>query len=144
MASTEGHTHADNLTVSKFDQSSDPIPKVVPPRGSKDARSFRPSTLAEVNVMSNYEPLTLQCGSRSIPIGCGNNVEDLLLISSCLMALWCFLLGIFGLMLKSAVDSTDSHTALWVYFWLFIAFILMTGGMIATGQVERARAEKEA
>lgn len=137
------HAHADTLpAVSKFDQSANPIPKVVPPRGSKDARSFRPSTLAEINVMNQYKPLTMSCGSKTIPIGCGNSLEDLLLIIGCIFALWSFVLGLAGLLLKSAIDTDRNHTALWTYFWLFILSVLLLGGMIATGQVERGRAEK--
>lgn len=91
--------------VSKFDQSKDPIPKVVPPRGSKDARSFRPSTLAEINMMNKYEPLTVKCGSRTIPIACGNSLEDFLLLCGCIFALWTFILAIASLLLKSALDT---------------------------------------
>lgn len=98
--------HADTMEkVSKFDQSSDPIPKVVPPRGSKDARSFRPSTLAEINMMNRYEPLTLEACGRTIPIGCGNSLEDVLLICGCTFALWSFVLGVSALLLKSAIDT---------------------------------------
>lgn len=102
----KGHAHADTLAkVSKFDQSVDAIPKVVPPRGSKDARSFRPSTLAEINMMNRYEPLTMQACGRTIPIGCGNSLEDVLLICGCIFALWSFVLGLAALMLKSAIDT---------------------------------------
>lgn len=136
------HAHADTQPrVSKFDQSKNPIPKVVPPRGSKDARSFRPSTLAEINLMNRYEPLTMQCGGKTIPIGCGNSLEDVVLIAGCVFALWAFVLGVSSLMLKSAIDTDRNHTALWVYFWFFILGALLLGGMIATGQVERRRAE---
>lgn len=107
-----GHVHADTLQkVSKFDQSKDAIPKVVPPRGSKDARSFRPSTLAEINMMNRYEPLTMQACGRTIPIGCGNSLEDVLLICGCIFALWSFVLGLAALMLKSAID-TDRYIKL--------------------------------
>lgn len=100
------HAHADTApSVSKFDQSSDPIPKVVPPRGSKDARSFRPSTLAEINMMNRYEPLEWNACGRKIPVGCGNSLEDVLLICGCIFALWSFVIGIVGLMLKSAIDT---------------------------------------
>ena len=106
----KGHPHADTLAkVSKFDQSKDAIPKVVPPRGSKDARSFRPSTLAEINMMNRYEPLTMQACGRTIPIGCGNSLEDVLLICGCIFALWSFVLGLAALLLKSAID-TDRYT----------------------------------
>lgn len=98
--------HADTQhKVSKFDQSKNPIPKVVPPRGSKDARSFRPSTLAEINLMNRYEPLEMQCGGKTYGIGCGNSLEDVLLISGCILALWSFVLGVSGLLLKSAIDT---------------------------------------
>lgn len=100
--------------VSKFDQSKDPIPKVVPPRGSKDARSFRPSTLAEINMMNKYEPLSVKCGERSIPIACGNSLEDFLLLCGCIFALWSFILGLASLLLKSALD-TDMCDALCVF-----------------------------
>lgn len=134
--------HVDTMNpVSKFDQSADPIPKVVPPRGSKDARSFRPSTLAEINMMNKYEPLTMKCGSRTVPIACGNSLEDFLLLCGCMFALWCFILGFSALLLKSALDTDRRHTAVWIYFWLFVLFILLLGGSIATGQVERRRVE---
>ncbi|CAM9577925.1 unnamed protein product [Ectocarpus sp. 12 AP-2014] len=137
--------HADTQQeVSKFDQSKNPIPKVVPPRGSKDARSFRPSTLAEINMMNRYEPLELKCGDKTFGIGCGNSLEDVLLIMGCILALWSFVLGVSGLLLKSAIDTDLHHTALWVYFWLFILGCFLLGGMIATGQVERFRSERVA
>lgn len=137
------HQHADSMpAVSRFDQSKNPIPKVVPPRGSKDARSFRPSTLAEINIMKQYKPLTMKCGNKTIGIGCGNSLEDLLLIMGCIFALWSFVLGFAGLLLKSAIDTDRNHTALWTYFWLFLLSVILLGGMIATGQVERIRAEK--
>lgn len=98
--------HADTYpAVNKFNQSEDPIPKVVPPRGSKDARSFRPSTLAEINMMNRYEPLELKIGDKTYGIGCGNSLEDVLLICGCILALWSFVLGVSGLLLKSAIDT---------------------------------------
>ena len=105
-SSTSMRQHVDTMhPASKFDQSEDPIPKVVPPRGSKDARSFRPSTLAEINMINKYEPLTMKCGSRTIPILCGNSLEDFLLICGCVFALWMFILGFSSLLLKSALDT---------------------------------------
>lgn len=98
--------HADTQpAVSKYNQSKNPIPKVVPPRGSKDARSFRPSTLAELNLMNRYEPLEMQCCGKTYGIGCGNSLEDVLLICGCILALWMFVLGVSGLLLKSAIDT---------------------------------------
>lgn len=106
----KAEVHADTYpTVSKFNQSEDPIPKVVPPRGSKDARSVRPSTLAEINMMNRYEPLELKIAGKTYGIGCGNSLEDVLLICGCILALWSFVLGVSGLLLKSAID-TDRYT----------------------------------
>lgn len=103
---TMSDVHADTQPkVSKFTQSKNPIPKVVPPRGSKDARSFRPSTLAEINLMNRYEPLEMQCCGKTYGIGCGNSLEDVLLICGCIFALWSFVLGVSGLLLKSAIDT---------------------------------------
>lgn len=106
MSMPKADVHADTQpAVSKYNQSKNPIPKVVPPRGSKDARSFRPSTLAELNLMNRYEPLELHCGGKTFGIGCGNSLEDVLLISGCILALWMFVLGVSGLLLKSAIDT---------------------------------------
>lgn len=141
-SSTSVPHHVDTMhNVSKFDQSEDPIPKKVPPRGSKDARSFRPSTLAEINMVNKYKPLTVKCGSRSVPILCGNSLEDFLLICGCIFALWMFVLGLTSLLLKSALDTDLRHTAVWIYFWMFILGSLLLAGSIATGQVERRRVE---
>lgn len=110
--------HADTQPkVSKFDQSKNPIPKVVPPRGSKDARSFRPSTLAEINMMNRYEPLEMKMCGKTYGIGCGNSLEDVLLISGCILALWSFILGVSGLLLKSAID-TDRYATTSPFFSL--------------------------
>lgn len=114
--------HADTQPkVSKFDQSKNPIPKVVPPRGSKDARSFRPSTLAEINLMNRYEPLEMKCGGKTWGIGCGNSLEDVLLISGCILALWSFVLGVSGLLLKSAIDTDRYATNCTFPFFFFFA-----------------------
>lgn len=127
------HKHADTLDkVSKFDQSSDPIPKIVPPRGSKDARSFRPSTLAEINMLNRYQPLTLKCGDKVFDIGCGNSLEDVLLISGCILALWSFVLAVSALMLKSAIDTTRCvvfafpfSSALFVFCLCFVCVLFL-------------------
>lgn len=106
MTMPKSDVHADTAhKVSKYDQSKNPIPKVVPPRGSKDARSFRPSTLAEINMMNHYEPLEMSCCGKTYGIGCGNSLEDVLLICGCILALWSFVLGVSGLLLKSAIDT---------------------------------------
>lgn len=108
--------HADTQPkVSKYNQSENPIPKVVPPRGSKDARSFRPSTLAEINMMNRYEPLELKIGGKTYGIGCGNSLEDVLLITGCILALWSFILGVSGLLLKSAIDTDRCVTSLHLF-----------------------------
>ena len=43
----------------------------------KDSRSFRPSTIAEINRQRDYKPLTVTVGGTQIGIGCGNSVEDI-------------------------------------------------------------------
>lgn len=42
---------------------------------------------------------------------------------------------------SSFVAVIRNHTALWIYFWMFILGVILLAGMIATGQVERHRAE---
>ena len=46
------------------------------------------------------------------PLGCYNSCEDIFIISFLLMGLWSFLLGCYALLLKAAIDTAESHTAL--------------------------------
>ena len=59
------------------------------------------------------------------PLGCYNSCEDIFIISFLLMGLWSFLLGCYALLLKSAIDTAESHTALWTFFWLGLIFVCM-------------------
>ena len=111
-------------------------------RGSKDLRSFRPATIAEMNLMRNYQPLTYQYVDRhgklvSIPIGCGSTGEDLLLIGACYVSIWSGLLAMYGLLLRGALDSDDDSTFLYMCFFFGLFFVMMVGGAVYTGAIEQ-------
>jgi hypothetical protein len=135
--------HVGETSVNRYTQSSDPIPKVKPPRGSKDARSFRPSTMKEVLDYEEYHPLVANCGGKEIPYGCGQDAEDWLIIFFCFISLWSFIIMFYVLLLKAALDTVLRHTALWMYFWLFLIFSAFLAAGVLTGQVVRKRREAE-
>jgi len=108
----------------------------------KDSRSFRPSSIAEINAAANYEPLTMKCGEKVIGIGCGNSVEDIGIISCCYVTLWSTLVGFYSLLLKAAVDTDDQSTALYTFLFFGVIFVFLIGGSVYTGQLELNRLKK--
>ncbi len=133
--------HVAETHVSFMAQSNDPIPRVTYPRGSKDSRLFRPSSMQELLDVQNYKPFTLNCCGRKIPILCGQSGEDWIIIMLSYIALWSFLLFFVSLLLKGALDSVHRHTALWMMFWFFLASVIALMFVVYTGQIERERQE---
>ncbi len=105
---------------------------------AKDDRSFRPSTLAEINAQQNYQPLVINGWN----VGCGNSVEDIGIISTCYITLWSFLLGLYSMLLKAALDTDDQATALYAYCYFGVIFVLLVAGSVYTGGLEEARLKK--
>lgn len=111
--------------------------------------SYKETLLADEWSDDHYEPLIFKYNydgeERVCEIGCGNDVEDILLISACYGCLWSFLLGFFGLLLKGVIDSDESSTMLMQFMFFGIFFIFMVGLAVVTGQIEeQSRARKAA
>ncbi len=133
--------HSAETHVSFYAQSDDPIPKVAHARGSKDSRLFRPSSMDELLRIQNYKPVTLNIFGYKIPIFCGQNTEDFIIIVCSYIALWSFILFFLSLLLKGSLDTVYRHTALWSMFWLFIFSVTGLLFIVYTGQIERRRQE---
>ena len=88
----------------------------------KDDRSFRPSSLKEMNLANNYEPLVWNIGGREIPVGCGNDLEDIGIITSCYITLWALLVAFYAMMLKAALDTDEQSTTLYSFLFMGIFF----------------------
>ncbi len=133
--------HVAETHVSFMAQSNDPIPRVTYPRGSKDSRLFRPSSMQELLDVQHYKPVMLNCWRWKIPILCGQSGEDFVIIMFSYIALWSFILFFVSLLLKWVLDSVHRHTALWMMFWCFLASVVVLLFVVHTGQIERERQE---
>lgn len=70
------------------------------------------------------------------PIGCYNSCEDIAIISFLLLTLWCLLLALYALLLKAALDASESGTALWIFFWLGFCFVCLVHSAVYMGSQE--------
>ncbi|GMI57721.1 hypothetical protein ScalyP_jg2320 [Parmales sp. scaly parma] len=109
---------------------------------TKDDRSFRPESVAELNALANYEPLVWNIGGKTIPIGCGNDLEDVGIITSCYLTLWSLLVAFYALLLKAAIDTDERSTTLFSFLFMGVFFVAIVGGAVYTGQMELDRAAK--
>jgi len=133
----------------KMDQIESTIAEKKTAKGSKDMRSFRPGSVKELNNARGYQPLAIYIKKRDgslmeIPLGCGNSSEDLGIVVGALLSLWCFLLALYALLLKAAIDTDELSSALWIYFFLYLFFVSALGAAVYTGQRERERSEAQA
>uniref|UniRef100_A0A6U1XJS9 Uncharacterized protein n=1 Tax=Trieres chinensis TaxID=1514140 RepID=A0A6U1XJS9_TRICV len=118
---------------------------------TQDSRSFRPSSLAGTKGMNSYRPLVISYtkadGSPGhCAIGCGHSAEDLALIFACYAALYSFLIGMFALMLRGALDTDDTHTLLWAFLVIGVLFVSFVSGAVYVGRrkLEQNLAQKRA
>lgn len=74
--------------------------------------------------------------------GCGNSA-DIILVLTCYTVLWSFLLGFFTLLLKGAIDTDETHTLLWTFFWFGLMFSILVFGATKVGTFEIEREKKE-
>ena len=102
------------------------------PRTNKDSRSFRPSSIDEVNNMNDYKPLTFFKYTKKDGtvhhIGCNNSLEDIIIIITLYITFYSFCIGFFVLALKGAVDTEDTSTLLWSYLYMLIIMIVLVLG----------------
>ncbi|GMI49913.1 hypothetical protein ScalyP_jg10192 [Parmales sp. scaly parma] len=97
--------------------------------------------MAEIWNEMDYHPVvwkyTKKDGSvGECPIGCGNDLEDIFLISSCYLSLWSFLMAFYAILLKGALDTDNTSTILFEYLVAGIFFCFLVGGSVVTGQWE--------
>jgi len=110
---------------------------------SKDERDFRPSSLKEIQQAKGYVPFKViytHSDGRKIDynVGCWLSCEDLGIICSLFIVLWMALLGIYGLLLKAALDTDEKSTALWIFFAFGFIFGVFVAGAVAMHSVETA------
>jgi len=99
--------------------------------------SFRPESMQEIWDHDNYKPVVWEYAKgKKCGIGCGNDWEDIFLISSCYGCLWSFLLAFFALLLKGVIDTDEKSTLLMMYFVFGIIYVALVGLAVYTGQIE--------
>mmetsp|Transcript_4919 Transcript_4919/g.7176 ORF Transcript_4919/g.7176 Transcript_4919/m.7176 type:complete len:217 (-) Transcript_4919:54-704(-) len=123
---------------------------VTGPLFNKDARSFRPRSLADIHALEHYKPLALQFKREDgsvcceCPIGCGNSLEDILIIFTCYITLYSFLIGSTSLLLKFYINAGEAGAIiLWMYLFAGVMFVLLVVLHVKLGQMERERADAE-
>ena len=106
--------------------------------------SFRPESMEEVWNAENYHPLVWEYApGKKCNIGCGNDIEDILLISSCYGCLWSFLVAFYALLMKGILDSDEKSTLLMMYLVFGIIYVFMVGLAVYTGQMEDEMKKKK-
>eukprot|EP00520_Triparma_pacifica_P004715 CAMPEP_0118644330 /NCGR_PEP_ID=MMETSP0785-20121206/6887_1 /TAXON_ID=91992 /ORGANISM="Bolidomonas pacifica, Strain CCMP 1866" /LENGTH=259 /DNA_ID=CAMNT_0006536093 /DNA_START=54 /DNA_END=833 /DNA_ORIENTATION=+ len=99
--------------------------------------SFRPESMQEVWDHDNYKPVVWEYSpGKFCNVGCGNDWEDIFLISSCYGCLWSFLLAFYSLLLKGILDTDEKSTLLMMYFVFGLIFVALVGLAVYTGQME--------
>mmetsp|Transcript_27603 Transcript_27603/g.40728 ORF Transcript_27603/g.40728 Transcript_27603/m.40728 type:complete len:148 (+) Transcript_27603:422-865(+) len=114
------------------------------PPSNKDSRSFRPSSLAEINAMNKYQPLVIKYTKRDgspgeCPLGCGLSVEDIIIIFTLYCTFYSFLIGTVSLLLRAAVDTSESSTILWAFLFVGIMFSVLVVASVKMGTMENKR-----
>ena len=126
-----------------------PEPKAFGPPTNKDSRSFRPSSLAEINARNKYRPLVFRYTKKDgspgeCNLGCGNSLEDLVIIITAYVTGYCFLVGLTILMLRGCLDTSETSVLLWAFFFFGIIFVALVVGAVYVGflYLEREKEEK--
>ena len=105
--------------------------------------SFRPDSMDEINAENDYHPVTMTIGGTVYGVGCGNDWEDIFLISACYGSLWSFLVAFFALLLKGAVDSDEKNTLLYMYLTFGVIYVILVGLGVYTGQMQKDELAKK-
>lgn len=123
---------------------------VAGPVFNKDARSYRPRSLADIHTLEHYEPLAIHFKREdgtvccTCPIGCGNNLEDIIIIFTCYVTLYSFLIGSTSLLLKFYINAGEAGAViLWMYLFAGVLFVLLVVLHVRIGQIERERKDAE-
>jgi len=117
-----------------------------PKFSSKDERDFRefsslerkqltettnvgPASIQELYAHQKYKPFkavyTKSNGEKiDLNVGCWLACQDLAIMLSILLTLWAFLLAIYALLVKAALDTDEKSTALWIFFVFGCFFVV--------------------
>lgn len=143
----EGHRNLDIKLTSKedFEYCMDGFELIAKNRSLfAQKSSFRPDSIQEVWDAENYHPLVWEYGDgKTCNIGCGNDVEDILLISSCYLTLWSLLTAFYCMLLKGAIDTDEKSTLLMMYLVFGIIFVSLVGLAVYTGQMQEDEKRKK-
>jgi len=88
-----------------------------------------------------YQPLVIKYpkgdGTQGeYPLGCGNSLEDVMLIITFYILFFVFLTAYFCLLLTGAIQTDESHVILWSFFYFGIFFSVGVAGAVYMGMKE--------
>lgn len=115
--------------------------------GQMDPRNTSVGSLADIYKLTGYTPASFTMvkadgSKKTYNLCCGYSWEDMGYFTCFFTALWAFVLGFYGLLLKAALDTDEDHVALWFYFVFFVLGVSMITMSINVAQ--RTAAEKAA
>merc|ERR1711898_34136 len=76
-------------------------------------------------------------------VGCQNSVKDIFLIGACFIFLWGCLLAFYCALMKAVLDTDESSTALWIYLYSSVLFVIGILLAVRTGQEEMQRQKEK-
>jgi hypothetical protein len=73
---------------------------------------------------------------------CGNSWQDLIIIPLCLLGVYVLTGILFALCTRAVIQTDDTATALWMFFGLFVAAIVMLGIVLFATSYEKKMLKK--
>ncbi|KAJ0412062.1 hypothetical protein ATCC90586_004608 [Pythium insidiosum] len=75
---------------------------------------------------------------------CGNSALDLVLIPLCLIGVYAMSAALFALCTRAVLQTDDTSAALWMFFGIFVAFVVMLGIVLGINSYEKEQKKKHA
>lgn len=98
----------------------------------------------DVNVNVNNESTSRvdarqkEYDARGYKVLCiGNSLEDLVIITVCILTLWGLTAAFYLLLLHAALSTDTTGTALWLFFGMFFTGVCFLILILVTSEVER-------
>ncbi|TMW58662.1 hypothetical protein Poli38472_010221 [Pythium oligandrum] len=73
---------------------------------------------------------------------CGNSARDLIIIPLCLIGVYCLTAALFVLFAYSVLQTDDTNAALWVFFGIYVAFIVLLGVILGVSAYNKEQLKK--